>query len=166
MQTVVAFLTTRLQQPDVDDYKKLLQAMQYLRGTVNMPLTLESDNAHIIKWWVDASFTVYPDMKSHTGAIMTLGKGATYGTSTCQKLKMKSSTEGRLVRVNGIMPQVLWTHYFFKVQGYGVEDSIVYQDNQSTILLKKNGRALSGKRKRHINIRYFCVTQTELPMTQ
>jgi hypothetical protein len=33
----------------------------------------------------------------------------------------------------------------------------VNQDKQSTILLEKNGCALSGKRTRHINIRYFFV---------
>jgi hypothetical protein len=56
--------------------------MQYLRATVDLPLTLEADNAHIEKWWVDASFAVHPDMKSHTGGMMSLGKGAAYGTST------------------------------------------------------------------------------------
>ena len=38
-----------------------------------------------------------------------------------------------------------------------MEDSIIYQDNQSAILLEKNGKASSGKRTRHINIRYFFV---------
>ena len=32
------------------------------------------------------------------------------------------------------------------------------QDNRSLILLGQNWRALSGKRTRHINIRYFFVT--------
>jgi hypothetical protein len=41
--------------------------MKYLPGTKDTPLTLEGDNACIIKWWVDASFAVHPDMKSHTG---------------------------------------------------------------------------------------------------
>jgi hypothetical protein len=59
--------------------------MKYLRGTIDMPLTLEANNLHIIKWWVDASYDVHPDMKRHTGGMMTLGKGATYGTSTRQK---------------------------------------------------------------------------------
>ena len=45
-----------------------------------------------------------------------------------------------------------------EAQGYHVKDTIVYQDNQSAILLEKNGCASSGKRTRHINIRYFFVT--------
>jgi hypothetical protein len=122
-----------------------------------MPLTLEGDNTSIIKWWVDASFAVHPDMKSHTGGDMSLGKGAVYGTSTRQKLNTKSSTEAELVGVNDGMPQILLTGYFLEAQGYGVKDSIVNQNNQSAILLEKNGCALSSKCTCHINIRYFFV---------
>ena len=50
-----------------------------------MPLTLEADDISVIKWYVDVSFAVHPDMKSHTGGAMTLGKGVVYGTSTRQK---------------------------------------------------------------------------------
>ena len=67
IQTAVAFLTTRVKKPDKDDYKKLARVMKYLRSTPNLSLTLEDDNTHIIKWWVDASFAVHSDMKSHTG---------------------------------------------------------------------------------------------------
>ena len=63
-----------------------------------------------------------------------------------------------MVAVADVMPQVLWTGYFFKEQGYGVGKSVVYQDNKSAILLEKNGRASSGKRTRHLNIRYFFIT--------
>jgi hypothetical protein len=156
-QTAVAFLCTRVKDPDIDDYKKLVRTMRYLRGTQYIPLTLEADNLHIVKWWVDASYAVHPDMKSHTGGTMTLGKGTVYGTSTRQKLNTKSSTEAELVGVNDVMPQVLWTRYFLEAQGYGVNDSIIYQDNQSAMLLEKNGRGSSSKRTRHINIRYFFV---------
>jgi hypothetical protein len=123
-----------------------------------MPLQLEADNMHIIKWWIDASFAVHPNMRSHTGGCMSLGKGVVYGTSTNQKLNTRSSTEAELVGVNDVMSQVLWTRYFLEAQGYGVNDNIIYQDNQSSILLEKHGRASSGKRTRHINIRYFFVT--------
>ena len=33
IQTAVAFLSTRVQNPDTDDYKKLTRTMRYLRGT-------------------------------------------------------------------------------------------------------------------------------------
>jgi hypothetical protein len=55
--------------------------MKYLCGTVEMLLTLltlEADCVQIVRWWVDASFAVHPDMKSHTGGVMSLGKGASH----------------------------------------------------------------------------------------
>ncbi len=35
---------------------------------------------------------------------------------------------------------------------------LLLQDNQSSILLERNGRASSGKRTWHITIRYFFIT--------
>jgi hypothetical protein len=141
IQTAITFLCTRVKGPHKDDYKKLVRVMRYLRGTAKMALTLEGDNTSIIKWWVDASFAVHLDMKSHTGGAMSLCKGVVYGTLPRQTLITKSSTEAELVGVNDGMPQILWTRYFLEAQGYGVKDSIVNQDNQSAILLEKNGRA-------------------------
>ena len=43
-------------------------------------------------------------------------------------------------------------------QGYKIKDNIVYQDNQSSMLLERNGQQSSTKRTRHLNIRYFFVT--------
>jgi hypothetical protein len=157
IQTAVSFLTTRVKGPDTDDYKKLKKVMQYVRHTRSMPLTLEAKDLQLVKWWIDASFAVHDDFKGHTGNTMSLGKGSIYSASTKQKLNTRSSTEAEVVGVDDAMPQVLWTRYFLEAQGYKVNDSIVYQDNQSAMLLEKNGRGSSSKRTRHINIRYFFV---------
>jgi hypothetical protein len=153
IQTAVAFLTMRVKGPDDDDYKKLVRVVKYLRDTADLLLTLEADNLHVIKWWIDGSFGTHDNMKSHTGGTMSMG----YSTSTTQKINMKSSTEAELVAVSECMPQVLWTRYFLEAQGYDVRESIIYQDNMSAEVLEKNGRRSSGKRTRHINIRYFFV---------
>jgi hypothetical protein len=117
--------------------------MKYLRGTAGLPLTLEAGDMSILKWWIDASFATHADMKSHTGVMLTLGKGATYAVSTKQKLNTKSSTESEVVGVDNRMPQVLWTRYFLEAQGYGINESVINQDNQSSMLLENNGRASS-----------------------
>ena len=52
----------------------------------------------------------------------------------------------------------MWVLLFLKAQGYSINKNIVYQDNQSAILLEKNGRKSSGKRTRALNVRYFMVT--------
>jgi hypothetical protein len=153
----VAFLTTRVTSPVQDDYKKLSRVVRYLRTYPILPLTLEADDTHLVKWWVDASFAVHPDMRSHTGGTMSMGKGSIYSASTRQKLNTKSSTKAELVAVDDMMPMILWTKYFLEAQGYDVKGNQLLQDNQSAMLLEKNGRASSGRRTRHINIRYFFV---------
>jgi len=48
---------------------------------------------------------------------------------------------------------------FSRGSGYPMlKPTKIYQDNMSTILLGKNGKASSGQGTCHINIRYFFVT--------
>ena len=89
---------------------------------------------------------------------MSLGKGSIYSASKTQRLNTKSSTEAELVGVDDVSAQILCTRYFLEGQGYDVKDNTLYQDNQSAMLLEKNGRASSSKRTRHINVRYFFIT--------
>jgi hypothetical protein len=158
IQLVVAFLCTRVKHPDTDDYKKLGCLMKYLQATIGLPLVLGMDKTGRIRWYIDAAFAVHNDMKSHTGAVMTMGTGAAKSQSNKQKLNTKSSTESEFVGVDDVISQVLWTRYFLEAQDEKIEENIVYQDNQSAMKLEKNGMKSSGKRTRHINIRYFFVT--------
>jgi hypothetical protein len=96
-------------------------------------------------------------MKSHIGGVMSLGTGAVYSASKKQKLNTKSSTESELVGIDNIIPQALWTKSFMEAQGYSTE-TIMAQDNQSTIPLADNGKASSGQGPCHMNIQYFFIT--------
>jgi hypothetical protein len=153
----VSFLTTRVKQPDEDDWNKLKRLLKYTRRTIYMHLILRADSLSIIKWWVDASYATHGDCRGHTGAMMSLKRGSIIGMSKKQKLNTTSSTECELVGVDDASPQMLCTRYFIEGQGYNVEASILNQDNLSAILLKKNGGASSSKRIKHINVRYFFI---------
>jgi hypothetical protein len=48
----------------------------YLRGTLYEFLILGADNITIMKTWVDASYAVHKDMKSHTGGAVSFSRGA------------------------------------------------------------------------------------------
>jgi len=110
------------------------------------------------KWYVDASYEVYEDLRSHTGSVMSMGTGALQASSGKQKLNTRSSTEAELVGVDDVIAKILWTKLFIGEQGYEIEKNILFQDNKSSILLETNGRKSAGKRSRHINIQYFFVT--------
>jgi hypothetical protein len=61
--TAIALLTTRMQEPDKYYWTKLVHLMRYIRGTCTMPLILIANRSGILKWWVDASFAVHPNMR-------------------------------------------------------------------------------------------------------
>ena len=167
IQTAIAFLCTRVKSPDEDDQKKLIRVIEYVRSTIFLPLTIGWDGTGNIYWFVDASFAVHPDMKSHTGATATFGKGSVLSISTKQKINTKSSTEAELVGVDDALPHNLWCKRFLTAQGYqnGKDKktgfightNLLYQDNTSSIRMETNGKASCTKRTRHIAIRYFMI---------
>ena len=91
-------------------------------------------------------------MKSHTGSAFMLGKGGMLCDSTKQKANARSSTEAELIGADGRISKILWTKHFIEYQGFKVELNIICQDNTSTIKLKNNGKASSGKRTRHFGL--------------
>ncbi len=160
VQPTIAVLCTRVKDPNEADWGKLVRLMKYLNGTTRFRLTLSAENLHLIKWYVDASFAVHPDFKSHTGAAMKFGggKGAVQSISRKQKLNTRSSTESELVGADDVSVMILWTMLFMEAQGYVIDKNILYQDNKSAILLETNGKKSSSKRTRALNIRYFFLT--------
>ena len=141
----ISVLSTRVRDPIENDWKKLVRMMKYLNGTKGWHLTLSADSLRTIKWYVDASFAVHPDFRSHTGGVMTMGEGAMQILSKKQKLNSRSATESELIVVDDAATQILWTKLFVEAQGYPVEKNILYQDNTSSILLETNGRESAGK---------------------
>ena len=71
-----------------------------------------------MRWWSDASYAVHEDMKCHTRATLSLGKGEIYSVSWKQRLVAWSSTESELIGVYDVLPQILWTEQFLEVQGW------------------------------------------------
>jgi hypothetical protein len=157
----VAFLTTRVQKPTNEDWEKLIRMLRFLRQTCEDRLTLQADGSKTVKWMVDASYGVHPDFKSHTGATMTMGKGAITSISRKQKMNTRSSTEAELVAAADVVGSIVWTKLFLEAQGYPIAENILYQDNRSAILLETNGRQSAGKRSRHLNIRLFFVADQQ-----
>ena len=139
------------------DWKKLTCTCKHIHSTRYIPLILDGCSLNSIKWYKDVVFAVHQNMRSHTGMIMTTGKGCIYGASGRQKINTKISTEAELVGVSDTLPQVIWNQNFLRDQGYQINKSINYQDNQSTIRLCNNGRSSSSRRTRYIEIRSFFI---------
>ena len=157
IKVAVAFLSTRVKAPDTDDWNKLRRVLKYLKRNPSLPLTLEITDMSLISWWVDASHGVHADFKGHTGGVMSLGKGAFMDQCNKQKHNTRSTTESELVAVDEVMPKMIWAMHFLQGQGFETTTEL-HQDNMSTVRLEINGKRSSGQRTRHLNIKYFFVT--------
>ena len=152
----ISYLAKRVQQPNQDDLGKLERVVKYLRGTEKMGIILEADKILNIVAYIDASHAVHDNHRSHSGTIITLGKGPIYQKSSSQKINTKSSTESEIVALSDNSSQVIWTRNFLLSQGYKVEPAIIYQDNTSTMSLVKNGKS-NSERTKHISTRFYFI---------
>ena len=59
--------------------------MDFLTTMVNDGLTLKANLNIITNWCIDTIFALHTDKKIHTGACITLGKGAVTSVSTKQE---------------------------------------------------------------------------------
>ena len=157
IQTAIAYLCTRVSKPNEDDWKKLKRVLQYLRGTIDLTLTLGADDIANMQAWVDVAYAVHEDCKSHTGGVMSWGWGVVLSMCKKQKLNTKSSTEGEIVGVSDYLPNVIWGRMFLEAQGYKIKENILYQDNQAAMKILKNGKASSGPKTKHMDARFFFI---------
>jgi Reverse transcriptase (RNA-dependent DNA polymerase) len=155
----VGFLGTRVSKSTVEDSEKLKRLLEYIKGTIDEEYILGADSLTTMRTWVDASFAVHPDMKSHTGGVMSYGRGGFACKSTKQKTTMRSSTHAEMVGVSDYLPTTIWVTNFMREQGYPPLENFLEQDNESAIKLEANGRTSAGAKSRHLDIRYFWIKE-------
>jgi hypothetical protein len=155
--TFISFMTRRVLSPTVEDGRKLLRALRYLADTSQLQLTLGFTDKPAISTYIDASFGVHPDKKSHTGVMVTMGRGAFYTKSTVQRINTTSSCEAELVALAKGLQQSIWARSFLTHQGLTMPPLLVLQDNQSTVKLIQRGRP-AAEQTRHIDIGYFWLS--------
>ena len=140
LETVVSFLCTRVTKCNVQDWKKLRRAVAFLKCTKDDTRKIGAKNLKDLFTFVDAAYAVHPNMRSHTGGAISMGRGILHGKSSKQKLNVKSSTEAELVGVSDYLPYNTWLTMFLEKQGYDLKNNILFQDNQSAIRMERNGR--------------------------
>jgi hypothetical protein len=152
-----SFLTTRVSRSTRQDMGKLKRLLEYINGTIDLEYTVGADDLGRMRTWVDAAYAVHADMRSHTGGVISFGRGGIACKSSKQKLNTKSSTEAEFVGASDYLPNTIWVKMFMEAQGYKINENILEQDNESAIKLEKNGRISAGPKSRHIHIRYFWL---------
>lgn len=153
-----SFLTKRVSKSDDDEWEKLRRVLIFCKNVIDGVRIIGSTNLEDTFTCINPAYAVHTDMRSHTDGCMSLDIGTIHNKAAVQKLNTKSSTESEIIRVSKYLLYNIWMINFIAAQGYKIKNNIVYQDNQSGIKIDKNGRTSCMGNSRHINLRYFFVT--------
>ena len=62
--------------------------------------------------WIDVSYAVHDNMRSHMGGMMSMGIGLIHGKSSMNKINTKGTTEAELMSVVKYLPyNILIVHF-------------------------------------------------------
>ena len=131
--------------------------MHFLQFTIDDEHVLATDSLTELFTWVDASYAVHDDRKSHADGAMLFGRSVFDTKSTKQKLNTKSSTESEVVGVSYYLLSNIWVQNVWTRDGNDLEENTLYQNNTSAMKLERNGWDSCGQKSRHIDIRYFWI---------
>ena len=77
--------------------RKFEHMIMYLVSTRNLALILSADDSGGLYWYADNAFAVHPNMRSHNGAGLKLGRGFAIRISSAQRLNVGCSTHAEIV---------------------------------------------------------------------
>jgi hypothetical protein len=108
--------------------------------------------------YVDASFALHGDSKSHTGVAIFMGGALVFAASCKQKCVMKSPTENELVALSDNLGFVeLFEEFLTFEENRGKQVPTIYQDSTSAISLVTKGGGVV--RTKHPRVRMNLVKE-------
>ena len=108
IENAVSFIYTLLKNPDIYDWGKLIQVLQFLSKTIEDNNVIGSENIYEVLTYVDVSYATYNGIRGHTGGCMKFGWGLICEKSSKQKLNTKISTESEVVGASEYIPMSIW----------------------------------------------------------
>ena len=101
-----------------EDWRKLQRALGYLESIKMQKLKLGMTTPMTVRTYIDASFAVHFDFKSHIGIWFSLGVRCYCAKSTTQKIKTTSVCQAEMVALAKGLQQSIYSAYFLAGQGY------------------------------------------------
>ena len=160
IKVAIGYLSTKMQEPTMGDWDKLLRVKKYLNGTRDFVMRIKPVDKIQVYASSDASFGPYKDGKSNTGMVVTVGtpNAPVIVKSSKQKVVTNSSTTAELVAFSSTLEEVLWMVELLNELGISQDTVSIEQDNQSTMTLIEKGPSSTGRTK-WLNIKYFWVNE-------
>jgi hypothetical protein len=154
--TAVAYATTRATKATEQDWKRMEHLLRYLNRTREKGTCFRPGESLDLTVYVDASFAQDEGRRSRSGYLIMMGKAPILARSVRQKLVTRSTTESEIVALDDSEPSAMLVENACAIMGIKLKPTIIYEDNQSTITMIKNG-ASNAERTRHIDVKYFWL---------
>ena len=160
---VIAFLSTRINEASNQDWDKLIRVANWLKRYPNQALVLKNEFTTIneaphvlIQCYVDASFGVHANKRSHSGLVVIMGKFSTIlNNSSKQKRAAKSTSESECIALAEKVSFGLFIRLFLINMGYKVQLEVM-EDNQ-TAIMRNTQVSRPALATRHMSIEYFWL---------
>ena len=115
--------------------EKLKGLLQFLNQTVDNRRVIVADSLSDMFTWIYSLYVFYPDMKISNGGSMSPRLDLIHCLSLKLKLNIKSSIEAEVVKFSDYVTFNIYMRLFMDAQGYPLKSYVLYQDNQSLILI-------------------------------
>jgi hypothetical protein len=165
IQQEVVHLASKSAQPTDADLAKVVLVLRYLSGTPRLGPTYYTMQGAVLKCYVDCSYGVHEDGRSHYGFSLHMGDdNAPF--FVCSKKQSEcvaiGSMEGEYVSLSSATRKVMEFRYFLDSIDFPQDGpTTIFEDNMSAINLAKAPSVT--RRSRHIHIRHHyvrdCVAQ-------
>ncbi len=156
LRTSCSFLSSRSQEPLIDDWMKAVRVLRYLKGTSTLGISFRP-GSNVLSSFSDAAHLCHSDVTGQMGSVHMAGEN--YICSESRKIKMmcQSSCEAELVALNTTLNQTIHLKELLKELGVMQGTTKVYEDNLPVITLCNSGNV--SQRTRHLTMRMKHVKE-------
>lgn len=156
-------LSSRTQSPTVRDMIAAKRVLRYLSGARGNGLKfvkrIKTSNSTglVIEGFSDADWANDRiDRKSISGWVVKLNGTPIAWSAKKQRSVALSTCEAELYASCEVLKEILWLQGLLsELKLYVIKPSIIHCDNQSTVLISKNG--IKNERTKHIDVRYHFI---------
>ena len=139
ISVIVAYLTTRVNNPTNTDYKRLTHVLAYLKTTVHQSLYISTTGKLTdIDIFIDGSFSSHHQIHGQSGMVLQIGNTTVKCISKKQPVIFQNPFQVELCAVYYHIENALSMRDFLIEIGYETGPPTLYQDNNACIYAYKN----------------------------
>ena len=141
-------------------YMALKRVLRYLKGTIDYGITYQKDNTildgnNLCLEYSDATYANTDDLKSTSGYVFLVNKGAITWGSKKQSTITLLTTEAKYVAISKASREALWLCHLYGELGFAQKQATVLFGDDGSIAMAKNPQF--HKHAKHVKLRWHWI---------